>query len=85
MAGLTNRALAEKSGVPRRTIVRITNGHNKSRVNPETLEAIAGAVGLPVSFFADPSSKVVAAAEMLVAALVDELRATLARQTEPVA
>lgn len=84
-AGLTNRELAIRSGVPRRTIVRITNGHNKSRINTETLEAIAQATGLPVSFFSDPSSRVLAAAELLVAALVDELRSTLAREKEAVA
>lgn len=88
-AGMTNRALAEKAGLPRRTIVRITNGHNKSRVNPETLEAIAEATGVPAAFFAEPSTRVVAAAELLVAALVDELRETLARENakakEPVA
>lgn len=80
-AGLTNRALAEKSGVPRRTIVRITNGHNKSRVNPETLEAIAEATGVSVAFFAEPSTRVVAAAELLVAALVDELRDAIGRES----
>ena len=80
-AGLTNRALAERSGVPRRTIVRITNGHNKSRVNPETLEAIADATGVSVAFFAEPSTRVVAAAELLVAALVDELRDAIGRDS----
>lgn len=83
-AGLTNRSLAEKSGVPRRTIVRITNGHNKSRVNPETLEAIADATGVSTAFFAEPSSRVVAAAELLVAALVDELRDAISQQNSTV-
>lgn len=84
-AGFNNTQLAIHSGVPRRTISRITNGHNKSRINAETLEALAEATGVPVSFFSDPSSRVVAAAELLVNALVEELRATLAREQEPVA
>lgn len=79
-AGLNNRSLAEKAGVPRRTIVRITNGHNKSRINAETLEAIADATGVSVAFFAEPSTRVVAAAELLVAALVDELRDAISRE-----
>lgn len=84
-AGLTNRELAIRAELPRRTIVRITNGHNKSRINPETLEAIAKATGFPVSFFAEPSSRVIAAAESLVAALVDELRQEIARAAESAA
>lgn len=80
-AGLSNSELARRAGVDRKTIVRIVNGHNKSRVNPETLEAIAAATGVPTSFFSEPSSRVVAAAELLVAALVDELRDTLARES----
>lgn len=80
-AGLSNSELARRSDVPRRTIVRITNGQNKSRVNPDTLEAIASATGVQVSFFSDPSSRVVAAAELLVAALIDELRDTIERES----
>lgn len=73
-AELSNAELARRAGVPRRTIVRITNAHNKTRVNHETLEAIGNATGKPVSFFtSDPSSRVAAAAETLVAALMDDL------------
>lgn len=74
-AGFSNAELARRAGVPRRTIVRITNAHNKTRVNQETLEALAAATGKPISFFSsDPTSRVAAAADTLVAALVDELR-----------
>lgn len=78
-AGLNNTRLAILSGVPRRTIVRITNGHNKERVNLETLEAIADATGVAVAFFAEPSTRVVEATHLLVAALLDELRDAISR------
>lgn len=79
--GWSNAELARRAGLPRRTIVRITNGGNKARVNPETIERIAAATAKPASFFAvGPESRVAAAAQLLVAALVAELRTTIAEQ-----
>lgn len=44
MMGLTQAALAKRSGVSKDTISRIENGQHNVRLN--TLEAIAGAMGL---------------------------------------
>lgn len=81
-ARLSNAELALRAGVPRRTIVRITNGHNKTRLNQETLEAIAQATGKPLSFFAVNGvtlSLVTAAAENLVAVLMAAMREEMQR------
>lgn len=84
-AGLNNSSLAVAAGLPRRTIVRITNGRNEPEA--ETLEKIARATGKSLDYFrldlAPASVRVRAAAEDLVMALVEELRAEiLASATE---
>lgn len=81
---MNNAELARKAGLPRRTIVRITNGGNKQRINPDTIEAIAAATGKPVGFFSFAStasaSRVAEAVDGLYAALLADLRAELASE-----
>lgn len=79
--GISNAELARKAGLPRRTIVRITNGGNKQRINPDTIEAIAAATGKPIGFFtfsASTTTRVAEAVDNLYAALLYDLRAQLA-------
>ncbi|KRK13904.1 transcriptional regulator [Lacticaseibacillus zeae DSM 20178 = KCTC 3804] len=52
-AGLTQAKLAEKSGVPKTTIVRIENGSNTTI---ETLTKLANALGRPLTLRIDPMS-----------------------------
>lgn len=87
-AGLSNAELARRAGLPRRTIVRITNGANKARIQQETIEKIAGATGKPISFFSftpgGASPRVAEAVETLYAALLADLRQELhGRESEP--
>lgn len=82
-AGLNNTSLAQESGVPRRTIVRITNGQGDSGPELDTLAKIAQATRKPLSYFhvgGGASDRVRTAAEGLVEALVDELRERLATE-----
>ena len=80
---MNNAELARKAGLPRRTIVRITNGGNKQRINPDTIEAIAAATGKPVGFFhySPGSGRVAEAVDNLAAALLADLRERLASDT----
>lgn len=82
-AGLNNAELARKAGLPRRTIVRITNGGNKRGLQQDTVEAIARATGKPVGFFTFSTtapSRVAEAVDSLYAALLADLRAELASE-----
>lgn len=81
--GLSNSELARRTGLPRRTIVRITNGHNEADV--ATLELISRETGKPLDFFraegATPApDRIRLAAEGLVEALVAELRQTVSAE-----
>jgi transcriptional regulator with XRE-family HTH domain len=73
-ARLNNTSLAVATGIPRRTIVRITNGQNEPDV--ETLEKIANATRRRLSFFQveQPRPDLAAAIEDLVDVLVGEVR-----------
>jgi transcriptional regulator with XRE-family HTH domain len=84
-AKLNNSSLSAVSGVPRRTIVRITGGHNEP--DGETLERIANATRKPLSFFQvdRPRPDLSAAVESLVDVLVDEVRAKLIAKTTELA
>lgn len=81
-AGLNNAELARKAGLPRRTIVRITNGGNKRGLQQDTLEALAAATGKPVGFFsfAGAPNRIAEAVDGLYAALLADLRAELATE-----
>lgn len=76
-AGLNNSTLALAAGLPRRTIVRIANGHNAADVS--TLERIAVATRKPLSYFQidRPRADLGLAVENLVDALMDDLRGKL--------
>lgn len=82
--GMSNAELARMAGIPRRTVVRITNGQNKQRINPETVERIAAATGKPIGFFsyaaAGRTTRVAEAVDSLYAALLADLRAELASE-----
>jgi transcriptional regulator with XRE-family HTH domain len=80
-AKLNNSSLAIATGLPRRTIVRITGGHNEP--DTDTLERIANATRKPLSFFQvdRPRPDLSAAVESLVDVLVDEVRAKLIEKT----
>lgn len=49
-AGFNNTELADAAGLPRRSVVRLTNGRNVPHEG--TLEKLAAATGKPLSFFA---------------------------------
>lgn len=76
-AKLNNTSLALATGLPRRTIVRITNGQNEP--DGDTLERIANATRKPLSFFQvdRPRPDLSAAVESLVDVLVEEVRSSL--------
>lgn len=80
-ARLNNTSLAVATGIPRRTIVRITNGQNEP--DGDTLEKIANATRKPLSFFQvdRPRPDLSAAVECLVDVLIDEVRAKLVERT----
>ncbi|KRK46849.1 transcriptional regulator [Secundilactobacillus kimchicus JCM 15530] len=52
-AGLSQQKLADKSGVPKTTIVRIENGHNTSI---DTLTKLANALGRPLNLTIGPAN-----------------------------
>ncbi|MEN2316340.1 helix-turn-helix transcriptional regulator [Lacticaseibacillus paracasei] len=52
-AGLSQQKLADKSGVPKTTIVRIENGNNTSI---DTLTKLANALGRPLNLTIGPAS-----------------------------
>ncbi|MGI5872656.1 MAG: helix-turn-helix transcriptional regulator, partial [Bacillota bacterium] len=51
--GLSQQKLADKSGVPKTTIVRIENGNNTSI---DTLTKLANALGRPLNLTIGPAS-----------------------------
>lgn len=80
-AGLNNSSLALAAGLPRRTIVRIANGHNEA--DSGTIEAIARATRKPLDFFRGDNPQqlvepVMAAAQNLFETLIHEVRVQLA-------
>jgi transcriptional regulator with XRE-family HTH domain len=79
-AGINNSELARRTGLQRRTIVRIANGHNEP--DTETLEKIAQGTGKTLDFFAvtgrGPSPRVVEALNDFYAVLLADLRETIA-------
>lgn len=79
-ASINNSELARRTGIQRRTIVRIANGHNEP--DSETLEKIAVATGKTLGYFAIESGaaspRVVEAVHGLYAALLDDLRQEIA-------
>jgi transcriptional regulator with XRE-family HTH domain len=80
-AGINNSELARRSGLQRRTIVRIANGHNEP--DNRTLERIAAATGKTMNFFAispgsTASPRIVEAVHNLYTALLEDLRDEIA-------
>lgn len=76
-AKINNSELARRTGIQRRTIVRLANGHNEP--DQGTLEKIARATGKSLNFFAvdsgaAPSPRVVEAVNGLYLALLQDLR-----------
>lgn len=85
-AGLNNSELARRTGVQRRTIVRIANGHNEP--DSGTLEKLAKAVGKSLDYFsvsgpALASPRVVEAVNDLYQALLDDLREEIGSPARP--
>lgn len=84
-AGINNSELARRTGLQRRTIVRLANGHNEP--DTETLEKIATATGKSLNFFAigdpGPSAKIVEAVSALYSALLEDVRETIASEARP--
>jgi transcriptional regulator with XRE-family HTH domain len=80
-AGINNSELARRAELPRRTIVRIANGHNEP--DNATLEKIARATGKTLNYFAvdagpSASPRVVEAVHNLYVALLEDLRDEIA-------
>lgn len=80
-AGINNSELARRTGLPRRTIVRIANGHNEP--DNGTLEKIARGTGKTLNYFAVDtvplaSPRVVEAVHGLYTALLEDLRDAIA-------
>jgi transcriptional regulator with XRE-family HTH domain len=80
-AGINNSELARRTGLQRRTIVRIANGHNEP--DNATLEKIARGTGKSLDYFAVDggpvsSPRVVEAVHSLYVALLEDLRDEIA-------
>lgn len=80
-AGINNSELARRTGLQRRTIVRLANGHNEP--DSGTLEKIARATGKTLDYFAvdggpSASPRVVEAVHSLYTALIEDLRDEIA-------
>lgn len=80
-AGLNNSELARRTGLTRKTIVRIANGQNEP--DNGTLEKIAREVGKTMNYFAvdggpAASPRVVEAVHSLYTALLEDLREEIA-------
>lgn len=83
-AGINNSELARRTGLQRRTVVRIANGHNEP--DNGTLERIARATGKSLDFFAVQSAtaaspRVVELVNDLYIALLEDVRETIAADT----
>lgn len=79
-AGINNSELARRTGLPRRTIVRVANGHNEP--DSATLEKIATGTGKTLDYFAIDASvaspRVVEAVQQLYLALLDDVKLAIA-------